>query len=766
MIQRVSRFCKRSLIIFSLICGTGNLVITYADGLPGEYLATQRWRFLFSSQSPVSNPALINEANYISLRYALSSSMGEFNMQEIGLVYPMGLYQSFALTALLQGANPYEQTTDKFDTIGTVNDQQYFFMGSYAYNLWAGLTVGANVNLSMYPFNDNDMGVGADIGLTYRVLNNPVIGTHLLGISLQNAIMVLTKSKEKYPRNLRFSLNSTYAERLVESGLEFSLKDVASDKSEYLPDSIPQMEWDMNAKIGFWVLRLANLYGIASLSQDGLKCWGFAAGFNIPSVNNGRDLSIIYQFLSKPEDNLNESHTFYVKADVGKHREEIYARKMAKMANVSPNNLYLRAVELYSQGNYWDAFFIFSQLYVEFPDFFKNDWVSYFLSSCQENLDMRSTSEEAYLKTKSQFSKSAVIPFADLGLMRVYYRDANMEGVDRQFNELNKLGVPDSIKFHGYYIMGQSEIQRGNKTKAKQLFDLIPEYHPDYVFAQHSAAIIAASSDNIENAVSCLENCVQAQVTTEAQKEIVNRSYVFLGYIFYEELTKEEGTLAKAVTALRMVPKNSFYYTDALLGLGWTGLKARQWNDCMNAGQELASIAKSPVLKAEGTLLQAYSNMMQKNYSAAANLLGTASSDLQSYQADAEQELALKKQENNEVRLKYSDLARAAYDLGTARQSSLVEKQIDSLHTVQKQLKGDIDKYIAFTDDYQRNSFFNRSYESVKEDVDYALAKAEKHAGTSKSVKETEKINKDTEKIDDELEKLKKELEKEENKAQ
>lgn len=745
------------------MCGIGSFVEIYADGLPGEYLASQHWRYLFSSQSPVSNPALVNEENYPSLRYALSSSMSEFLMQEIGIVKPIGLYQTIALTALLQGVDTYDATGEDMKPTGQkLNDQQYFIMGSYAWNIWSGLTLGANVNFLYYPFNGNSMGLGFDAGLTYRLLNNPVIGTHLFGISLQNAMMVLINSKDVYPKNLRISLTSTYWERRIESGFEYTLKDVAANKSQFISPDSSTSGMDLNAKLGFWVLRFASLYGIANFNSDGLKAWGFATGFNMPGINNGRDLLFMYQYLTLPN-NLSANHTVYVKSEIGKHREEIYARKMARMANVSPNNLYLRALQLYSQGNYWDAFFLFSQLNVEFPDFFKNDWVSYYMSSCQENLDMRSTAEDAYNNTKSQFTKSTVIPYVDLGLMRVFYRDENIQGVEKQFNELNKFGIPDSIKFHSYYIMGETEMKRGNSEKANQLFKLIPENHPDYVFAQHTSAIIATSSDHIEDAIACLENCVQAQVTTNAQKEIVNRSYVFLGYIFYEEQTKKEGSLSKAVASLRMVPKTSNYYSDALLGLGWTGLKARQWNDCMSAGQELASVAKNTVLKAEGTLLQAYSNMMQKNYSAALSLLSKISAELASYKTNTEGEFEQKIQNNNEVRKKYSDVSKSAFDLGTTRQSSLVEKQIDSLHVLQKQYQKEIGDFLSYTDNYQRNSFFNRSFESVKEDVDYALAKAQKASGSVKTTKETGKINKETEKIDTELEKLKKELEKEQN---
>ena len=67
---------------------------------------------------------------------------------------------------------------------------------------------------------------------------------------------------------------------------------------------------------------------------------------------------------------------------------------------------------------------MFSELFVEYPDFFKNDWVSYFIGSCQENLDMRTTAVEAYNQTREKYARSAAVPFSDLGLMRVKYREA------------------------------------------------------------------------------------------------------------------------------------------------------------------------------------------------------------------------------------------------------------------------------------------------------------------------------------------------------
>ncbi len=764
-------FFKVYSFVLILVLG-GQIFFVNSAGLPGEYILTQRWRTLFSAYSPLTNPAFINEENYLSFRGVYTSILNEFITSELGAVYPIGLYQSAGFTWVYQGLRaPYVPTDINFDTLpGKISDNNHYFMGTYAYNIWSVITLGLNLNIFYKSFyNYNTFGVSPDLGATVRLLQHPVVGTHLLGVNAQNLIYVKTQQNENsLPRVFRFSLNSNYLERQINSTFDFSLRDIGVSAAEFLEGKSPKPEWNLDAKIGGWILRIANIYGLLGWTEEAFSYLGIAGGVNIPTINNGRDLSFLIQYLNLLEVEDKSPGSFlsmYLRVDIGKHREEIYARKMARLANLQPNELYIKACNLYAQGNYWDAFFIFSQLFVEYPDFFKNDWVSFFIGSCQEMMDMRLTAEEAYKKMKELYPRSAAVPFADLGLMRVYYRDGNFGAVEAQFNELNRLGVPDSIKYHGYYYMGQTEMKKENYSKAKQLFDLIPETHPDYVFAQHSAAICDASTGNFEGALSSLENCIQAPVTTAAQKEMVNRSYVFIGFIFYEELTQQEGPLAKAVTALRMVPKNSYFYPDAVLGIGWTALKARQWNDCKNAGQELVASTDNPVMKAEGLLLQSYAYMMEKNYNQAATLLAEASNYLEGWKAPSQAELLARQDENNTIRGKYTEVARKAYDLGTSRQSDIVIKQIDSLHNYQKEYKAQIDEFLKYVDKYERVTFFSRNYESIKEDVDYALAKSQKLGGQIDKAKEIDKFKEKDQKLDSEIEALKKELEKEEKKA-
>ena len=356
MIIPVSRLLKNILMSIVFICAMGQVALLYADGLPAEHLVTQRMRYLFASRSPLTNPAFINEENYFSAKYAFSSTLSEFTIHDLGLVYPIGLYQSLGVSALMQGSNEFPGTGSDFAEKGfMVGYTNAAIVLTYANNLVGGLTLGANLNGYIVSFKDSasslDIGFGLDAGLSYKLLNNPFIGTHIMGLAIQN---ILTPLVEAYPRSFRASLNSTYWERRIESGVDFTLKDIGASAEEFLNGA--QLEWDLNLKLGFWILRIANLYGLMGWTEEDLGFWGFAGGINMPSIFNGRDISFLYQYITMPFDN-SSTHTLYLRADFGKHREEIYARKMARMANVAPNELYIKALELYTQGNYLGCIF-------------------------------------------------------------------------------------------------------------------------------------------------------------------------------------------------------------------------------------------------------------------------------------------------------------------------------------------------------------------------------------------------------------------------
>jgi len=744
-------------------------------GLPGGHLIEDRWRSVYSQYSGVTNPAFINEENYMSLRFLFASTLEIFNMQEAGFTYPLGLYDAAGVSWIMNGTSKYPATGEQGEELGGgIVDQGHFIALTYARNVWKGLTVGGNLNLIMQSIPDRDLldqgksgntmryGVGMDIGLTYKVLRHQMLGNHILGLSTNNLVNMIMDSDEKFSTAVRISLLSDFWERRIYYGADFVLKDVLIDDAKDLAaGAVKGMPWELTQKLGTNILRIFKLYGLIGFTSDGgIDHYGFAFGANMPGFFNGRDIEGMMQFVSiangSGESDANASHiTFYARTELGKHREEVYARKMARRGTLGPNNLYNKALELYYKGEYYTAYWIFSQIAVEYPDFFRNDMVSYYQGACIEGMDMRQSAIAAFKRTKEEHSRSVAVPMADLGMMRVFYRSGDFTAVESQFEELNALGVPDSIKYHAYYIMGQTHIQRGDYQAARQLFTMIPENHPDYVFAYHAAAVANAMAENFQGAIADLEFVIQIKPKNKAQEEAINRSYVFLGFLYYEDLSTE-GALARAVTALRKVPKNSYYYQDALLGLAWTALKARQWPDCLSAGAELAKTATDPVLQSEGSLLQAYAYAMQKNYAQAVSLLDDASKKLGSYTGPNDADLAANRSEYENVRSDYESMGVRIDELGQARQSSVVQSSIDSLQAPQSKGKAVIDQHFKFEDEFKRKSFFSRNREQVKEDIDFAMARFARYAGSAGAIK---KSGGGSSNIDDEIERLKKELE-------
>ncbi len=758
-------------VVFLFYLVTAHVTPLYSDGLPGEYIVTQRWRDLFAGVSPLSNPAFLTEANYITFRGAFSPTMqNEFKLWELGVTVPIGMYQSAGFTWVGED----DGTVNEAEVIEgrlvpgeeTYESQNNFFMLSYAINPWKRLSVGGSFTVAhQSTFGDPRVGYGLDLGASYRVFRHPILGDHVAGLLFQNAVSPRININDPggYSVNMKMSWLMKFWEGRIETGFDVDLKDFLAKSEDFLEqagdgnyeegarryvEGVKQIESDFNYRLGLWALRVLNAY-----FQIGTGYWGLVGGINVPSVNNGRDFAVMYQYMSMTDDELASSHTFYVRTELGKHREELYARKMARMASIMPNELYNKALRLYTAGKYWDAFFVFGQIVSKFPDFFKNDWVQYYRGSCMEELDMREEALKHYSTMKEKYSRSNVVPLTDLGIMRIQYRNDNNVSVEQQFKLLDKDNVSDSLKYHAFYLMGETRMKMENYREAIQLFSLIPESHPEYIFAQHSMAVCYVFEMNLDQAMASLENCLQSMLVTRAQEEVYARSCVLLGYLFYEE-----NSLSKAVTALRMVPQDSYYYEDALLGLGWCALKARQWVDCIQAGENLMKISDKPELQAEASLLKAYGLLMQKNYDQSDMLLGNTIKMLDDIKSPSLTELADKREQYREVRQEYSSLAEDATRMSLVDPSSTAMQIIDSLHTNQKNRLEDINDYLSFSDQFVRRRFFARNIDKIKEDVEYAYAVIQKIKNRQPDVEANQKMMKEKENIDEEMEKLEEEM--------
>jgi tetratricopeptide (TPR) repeat protein len=750
------------LTVITVLCSVNML---FANGLPGEYILSDQWRIFSSFHSPLTNPALLNEQNYLNVRGAgcVAPDNGA-SLYEGSVTMPVGLFQTAAISALWEKGRTMENW--QIDNSGrmaldsnqsSVRNDNFFFTGSYSINPWKRLSLGLNVNVaSQGNFGNPTIGIGVDAGLTYRVLLHPIFGYHLAGISARNIISpsfdMSADSKDMgFPLQLGLLYHTELIGKLVTFDCQFNMADFLS-QAQAFKNNEKKIEWDLKMQGSYRLFTLFNLRAFTQFSETKkLDYWGFATGVNLPQANNGRDMEFLYQFRDEISKNLKSSHTLYLKIDMGKHREEIYARKMARMANLSASDLYNRAMKLYTNEKYWDAFFIYQRILIEFPDFFRNDFVTYYAGSCLENMDMRENADKIYKVTRDTFSTSTVAPASILGRMRIAYRQAQFDTVYQLYLELNVPTVPDSLRQHGSYIVGEAAMRRSKPSVALQYFQLVQEKHPDYIFAQNSSGTAYALLDSESSLiVSALENCISSNPQTAAGKEIVNRSCVLMGYLFYED-----NAMSKAVVALRMVPSTSYYYEDALLGLGWSAVKARQWNDCKNVGQLLMDVSKKRIIQCEGALLQAYSMTMEQKYTQAETVVKIALEKMRKYRNVSEDTMSMRKLKYENSRMAYSFLSDEV--IGVSNKGAAASLQeLDQLHNKQLKTKSEIDEFLDFEPEFRRKSFFGRSASKVLEDLEYADATIQKIMNK----KSTTKLDNQEKAIDQEIEKLKKEMEK------
>jgi tetratricopeptide (TPR) repeat protein len=366
---------------------------------------------------------------------------------------------------------------------------------------------------------------------------------------------------------------------------------------------------------------------------------------------------------------------------------------------------------------------------------------------------MRKKSGEIYKKTIKRFPSSKAVWEADLGLMRIAYRNGDWKGVAEEFKTLDRLNTPDSLKFHAYYLMSCTYEALNENKKASELFAKILPEHPTYIFAQHSLAVAAIRLGNKQDAFLPLENCVRAPHGTPAEEEIFNRSLLFLGYLSYEN-----NLLLKAVKSLKAVSKDSYYYTDALLGLGWTAVKARQAGDCKSVGRLVSKACPFPVIRCEGKLIEAYGHSISSDDKSAITVLGEASDILDSLSGNSPDTMAQARIQNGMERADYDILAEKADEMSLKKQTSDIVRESDGLHGEQKTLLANLEKFLRFSDEFSRAVFFGRTRRQVVDDVNYFLAKLKMHgikSGQAELKKESEGQSR---KIDDTIEKLQQKL--------
>ncbi len=680
-----------------------------AAELQDQWIASSNWNALAMVHSPLANPAILTKTDFISIRASLSSIPDSSYAHELGVTFPIGIHQSVGTTWMMHAFNRSTPVSTASDNL---EDKANLWLLSYAVNPLQPLSIGINLNVAHQAYSNTKQkaGFGADIGVAFDLLRHPALGDHSLGISLGN-VVAPTLGDTAFVRVLKAALLSSFMEESIENSIEFSLADPFAGGSGDAAASFAQ-RWRLDGRITYVTPFYIHFHALYGLNLDGLAHIGAACGFDIPAFDYAKErdaFSLSYQHCWLVQGDAS-AISLYTRVEAGKHR--LNAAILLEMA-----------FAFYRQQEYWDALLAFGRVIAEYPNYDTNDVALYHMAHCELVLGMDSLAAFRFGWLPEQFPNSSLIHAAALGLMTVAYGNKDYGGMEEQFSILNSPQAPDSIRYHGLYLMAHAHMQQKHYADAIPLLVQIPKWHPDHVYAQHSAALAYNATGHVDSAVQCLEKAVRIEPATVAEHEIANRSRLMLGYLYYENASHIDSGLAKATLALRKVPIDSYFFDEALLGLGWTSFKAAQWEDCIKAAQELAR-SDNRILQAEGLLLKAYVFYAQKQYEKAIKVLKEAESAIGEAALPSRQYLDSLVERSEELARDYESGGDEMDRLAVSKRMPRVRRAINTSLERQKRLEHAVANQVQLFDNAKRQQFLGRNRAKLKEDIQYTLASA------------------------------------------
>lgn len=722
----------------------------FADGLPGEYLTSGAWRAVGSGSSPLTNPALILERSWLQARFTGSSLSGDYTMGDLGISLPLTMHQSLGLSWLYQSAGEYDQkefNSSDFSqtTLGTMEDRNNVFTVTYALSPRKWLGLGANLNVVYNQFNgQKTSAVGADGGLTLRLPEHRVLGRHVLGVAMQNAVTPVIASA--FSRTLNVSWSGSYARRYVSTLVSWQLRDIGTGSAE----GAQNLPWGLDGKLGVWPFKVASLYGLLGLDSDGFDYFGGALGVNLPMANRGRDLEACYQYVALA--NNQSLHSVYVQGEFGWNRDEVNARLEERRRDALPRQLFERALEMFDQGRFWEAFFTFGRIKADHPRFNRLDAVDYYAARCLEELDMRQAASANFELARRTYPGSRFVSDIQLGLARVQYRERSIAELENTYRDLLASQAPDSLVHHARYLLGQAVLGAGQYARARSLLDSIPPSHPEFPYAQFSAAMADLTLDwprEMERRMMTVALTVQS---TPALREIAARANLKLGLLYLEDLANDPQSLARAVTALRRVPVDTKAYPDALTALAWAGMDAANWPDCITIGRTLLSLrGADPRMRAEGALVAGYALFTIRDYIAALDVLEEGAQLIENYTPSVPRTAQI-------ARATYNDIGQSVSRLALQKESPERLAVISALRRRQTDLKQQLDAIALESTLTQTDFCLRRRSTDLKTDLLFVLAEASRKASSEKAVEYQLRMQRRMNQYDQKIEQLKQEI--------
>jgi TolA-binding protein len=202
----------------------------------------------------------------------------------------------------------------------------------------------------------------------------------------------------------------------------------------------------------------------------------------------------------------------------------------------------------------------------------------YLLSNSYYRLREFQSAQDNFLKFIADFPGSDLLRNAKYGLAWTYFQQAKYKDAFEVFNSLSLIG--DSVGINSFYWKAVSKIYTGKEDEALEILKEFIRKYPasDLIsIAKYQIGGIYFAGDKIKDSEKYLLESL------DSDNEIVkSKAYLVLGDM---NLNKQEFSLAKEKfkTSLSLVDTVSDTYSSALLGLGISSFKLKQFNEAIRS---------------------------------------------------------------------------------------------------------------------------------------------------------------------------------------
>ena len=154
------------------------------------------------------------------------------------------------------------------------------------------------------------------------------------------------------------------------------------------------------------------------------------------------------------------------------------------------------------------------------------------------------------------------------------------------------------------------------------------------------------------------------------------------------------------------------------------------------------------MLQAEGLLLKGYGQTMTNDHARAARTLSEAASKIESAAMPSRDSIDMEQSAFQRNREQYDSLAQSAGMLAATPRSEYAAAQIDSLGGRLEELRKSLQQHYLFRDELGRTKLFSTGLDKLREDIEYALARANKMAASQGLLDAQKKVQQTQQELD------------------